>query len=726
MYGLLVGIQLISILVLISAIVFIFQGGATDSKRLMLAFMAAELVHNTGFLFELMAKTKEAAMVAIKVEYLGSSIVAIVFMMFIFVYCDTKRHQAFSRFLLLCGVAVIAMVWSGDYHNLYYKEVDYVQTGIFPHVKLTYGPGFYFYFLFCVIIPWGAAVCVLIKSIRKEKSAKRIRKLWTIIGGGIFAFSMLGVYLLNLFPAGYDPTPASMAMMFSVLVFLLWNNKDFDLTKTAAQTVFNSLGSCMITLDENLRVMMYNREAKKLFPTLKELEPISRVENFPTQILEKGKEKSFQFEDRYYEGEVHAVTDYEDLVRGYTISVTDVTATYEHIRELEDMRQCAEEANQAKTDFLANMSHEIRTPMNTIVGMSDVLMEEQDGNKIKDYARDIKTAAWNLLTIINDILDLSKVEAGKMELVEEVYEIKSLASDLEKMFEVVVKKKGLELQIELAENVPERVNGDMGRIRQILINLINNAIKFTNEGYIKLSVSAEKTEEDSVLLRFEVKDTGIGIKPEDLEVIFESFRQADMKRNRKNEGTGLGLTISKQLTHLMGGEISLQSEYGKGTTFTVRIKQGRVEEKQPAEQEKEKINKAGVTFTAPGYRILIVDDNAVNRKVAKAMLKYYNVEIDEAESGKQAIEYVCNKAYDMILMDHMMPQMDGMEATKIIRNDCGEKGETVTIVAVTANVLQGAQEMYIQNGFDDFLSKPFDRRLLDELLDKWIPKEIRG
>jgi len=725
MYSLLITIQVISILVLICAIVFIFQGGATESKRFMLAFMAAELVHNAGFLFELMAKTKEAAMVAIKIEYLGSSIVAIVFMMFIFVYCDTKRNRAFSRFLLVCGVSVIAMVWTGEYHDLYYKEVDYVQTGIFPHVELTYGPGFYFYFLFCIIIPWGAAVCVLIKSIRKEKSIKRIRKLWTIIGGGIFAFSMLGLYLLNIFPQGYDPTPASMAIMFSVLVFLLWNNKDFDLTKTAAQTVFNSLGSSMITLDENLRVMMYNREAKKMFPMLKELEPLSSVTDFPKQILEGGKEKNFKFGDRYYEGEVHAVTDYEQLVRGYTISITDVTSTFEHIQELEEMRQRAEEANQAKTDFLANMSHEIRTPMNTIVGMSDILMEEQDGNKIKDYARDIKTAAWNLLAIINDILDLSKVEAGKMELMEETYEIKSLTSDLEKMFEVVVKKKGLAFQIKLEENVPEKLNGDMGRIRQVLINLINNAIKFTNEGSVQVAISAEKTENNEVFLQFDVKDTGIGIKPEDLEVIFESFRQADMKRNRKNEGTGLGLTISKQLIHLMGGEISLQSKYGEGTTFTVRIKQRIVEQEKPSEEKTEKTKKSEVSFTAPGYRILIVDDNAMNRKVAKAMLKYYKVEMDEAESGKQAIECVCNQSYDMILMDHMMPQMDGMEATKIIRNECGEIGAKAIIVAVTANAIQGAQEMYIQNGFDDFLSKPFDRTRLDELLKRWIPKEAR-
>jgi len=726
MFEVLVTIQIIAIFVTICSMVYVFRGGATYAQRLMLSFNIAAFVHNMGFLLELFAKTKEEAMVAVKVEYLGSSIVAIFFMMFICNYCGWKEHVLFERILLLCGCVVILMVWTNPMHGLYYREIGYTDSGAFPHLQFSYGPGFYFYMLACLVVPWAVVVWILILTIRKEKSTNRIKKLKLIILGATCALSALVLYLFKLFPEGYDPTPVALAVLFFVLVVFVWNRKDFDLTRTATETVLNSLGDGMITLDEEHNVLMYNDAVKYIFPTIDIRRSVSDIENFPVHILEGNEQEQFEIGERHYEGHLRALVDHEQIVRGYTVLIVDVTDTYLYIRELSEMREQAETANRAKSDFLANMSHEIRTPMNAIVGMSELVIEESKGHKIHDYACDIKTAALNLLSIINDILDLSKVEAGKMELVEDEYYVQDMIQESVNLVKIVAEQKGLQMKVAVADNIPCKLYGDVGRIRQILINIINNSIKFTKEGYVSLTVSGQECEEGNITLKFVIKDTGIGIKKENISAIFEAFRQLDMNRNRKIEGTGLGLAITKQLVTLMQGDIQVESEYEKGTEFTICIKQRVIDKRTIREltgsRQVVQSHKSG-TFVSPDYRILVVDDNTMNRKVVSGMLKVHRFIIDAASGGKEAIELVRAHRYDLILMDHMMPEMDGMEATKIIRSECKETAEGTIIVVLTANAIQGAREEYLKNGFDDFLSKPFERVQLQELLEKWVPEE---
>ncbi len=413
--------------------------------------------------------------------------------------------------------------------------------------------------------------------------------------------------------------------------------------------------------------------------------------------------------------------------RNYVL-ILDMTHIKAYINEIKRVRRQAEKASIAKSEFLANMSHEIRTPMNAIIGLNDVIMEECGDTELYGYAKDVQSAAKNLLTIINDILDLSKVEAGKMELVKVNYYVKVMVDEILGMMDMVASQQGLILKYECDETIPCRYNGDDGRIKQILLNILSNAIKFTKKGYVRAYITGKPGKnEDEELLIFYVEDTGCGIKEEDLKNIFEDFRQLDSKRNRSVEGTGLGLAIVKHLVELMEGVIDVKSIYGKGTRVTITIPQKIVDRRPISEMPEIPQTEQKITdiFVAPGVKVLIVDDNVVNRKVARSFLKNYAFDLTEAGSGPEAIEMVRADRYDLIFMDHMMPDMDGVEAVEIIRRDCGENGTAPVIVALTANAMEGMRERFLQCGFQDFIAKPLDRVELNKLLLRWVPEKYR-
>lgn len=390
-------------------------------------------------------------------------------------------------------------------------------------------------------------------------------------------------------------------------------------------------------------------------------------------------------------------------------------------------------ANDAKSQFLANMSHEIRTPINGIIGMNTLVLEELDeGNmeNIAEYAKNVSSASQMLLSIINDILDISKIESGKMELVPVEYEVFSVLNDCYNMALTRAESKGLELKIDIDSKVPSILYGDEVRIRQVINNFLSNAVKYTHMGEVTLRVKEDSRQQEMVYLDFEIEDTGIGIRDEDKEKLFQNFTRLDEKKNRNIEGTGLGLSLTKKLVSLMDGDIKVFSEYGKGSRFTVSLAQKIINNEPIGDFQKRyrefvnQRNESEISIYIPDARILVVDDVDMNIRVVKGLLKRTQALVDSAISGEECIAKIYDSQYDIILLDHMMPGMDGIETYSKMKENGDHKNVDTPVIVLTANAIVGAKEMYLDKGFTDYLSKPVRYRELIEMLLKYLPKDL--
>lgn len=408
--------------------------------------------------------------------------------------------------------------------------------------------------------------------------------------------------------------------------------------------------------------------------------------------------------------------------------------------KLSTEKTAADQANQAKSAFLANMSHEIRTPINAVIGMNEMILRECKDPTIIKYAQNAHAASEALLSLINDILDFSKIESGKMELVEDTYKLDELIKNLVNMIKPRVEKKNLEFKVTVNENIPNELFGDNVRIRQVIVNFLSNAVKYTRTGSIELIVEfteyippnldIEISEDDNfILLMFSVKDTGIGIRDEDRVKLFKDFERLDNKKNKNIEGTGLGLAITYNLVKMMHGNILVESVYGAGSTFTVVFPQkvignaviGNFEDKIRQNKVSQEVYKP--SFIAPDAKVLVVDDNEMNLFVATSLLKGTKIQVDTAMSGMSALKKMAKKQYDMIFLDQMMPSLDGIQTLKLANEMQENKSKGAPVVALTANAISGAREMFLNEGFTDYLSKPIDSIALEKMLMEYLPDD---
>lgn len=413
------------------------------------------------------------------------------------------------------------------------------------------------------------------------------------------------------------------------------------------------------------------------------------------------------------------------------VETPDYKNLMQSITELDEAKQTADEANRAKSDFLANMSHEIRSPLNAVLGMNEMIIREAEDDTILTYSENIKSAGVTLLFLINDILDFSKIEAGKIDIIPSDYRISNMITDLLNVIRPRADEKGLILSLDFDKNLPESLNGDEMRIKQVITNILTNAVKYTEKGNIAFRISFEKIAEEpyAVMLNVTVADTGIGIRPEDMPKLFSEFERIEEKRNRHVEGTGLGMSITQSLLTLMGTSLRVESEYGVGSTFSFSVKQSVVSWEPLGDYEEAYLKERSSReryhekFRAPEARILLVDDTRINLTVFRSLIKRTLVKVETADNSEDALRLSKEKSFDMLFLDHMMPGKNGIDLLHEIKSEESNPNRSIPAICLTANAISGAKERYLEAGFDDYLTKPIDPDQLENMLLLHLPKE---
>lgn len=649
--------------------------------------------------------------------------------MFMIRWKNIKIPQWVIHLLLVLNMGFYVMIATVDYHHLYYKDYWLAPSKANLNgytLEISPAPMYYVYraFLLAEIM---TTIGIIISSYCSQRSMPNKGKIhFLMIAAMLSPMLLLSLRILKILK-GDDPTPLGILLSCIFMSIAVVKYGLFDPVKNAKNYIIDNLKEAVIVTDADHRFLFLNSMADKIITSINKEQGYSTDDKIYAFI--QGSQDFFDWKDRHYQVEETVLKDNE-LIQGYMMTIVDVTKIIEQNHLMKRLVLQTEDANRAKTNFVSNMSHEIHTPMNSIVGITEILLRSRHSPKEQEYLLNIQSSGRVLLTIINDVLDCSKMEAGKMQLFDEPYDTCSLFHDLRISMENRIGHSGLELIYDIDQDIPCKLKGDMGRIRQVIINLVNNAIKYTEKGSVRFSVHVRQKNTDKVMLYYEVADTGIGIRKEDQKILFDAFQRVEMDRNRYVEGTGLGLTISQNLVNMMGGVIEVESEYGKGSRFFFTIEQTIIDPT-PVSAVNYNGQKDNVTekeaeclFIAPEAHILLVDDNELNLVVAKELLKPLRMQIDTAENGLQAVKMVRGSQYDLVLMDHMMPVMDGIEAAKAIRALPEDKYQKLPIIALTANAMVDARKEFLNAGMNGFVAKPIDFARICNQLKLWLPKDL--
>lgn len=683
------------------------------------------IVMNGGYFLQLRSVSPEAAFLSWRMSCMGNVLFYYFFAFFVLDYLQLKYPRRLRNIWGLFELFAVLCLW--DDRLVHLVASDRVIRPELAEGLLQTETGLIFlirYGIICIVLMLAIIYTVL--KWFKTKLVRERRNLAILSSAQLVVFVSLVVRLCVPLPV--DVTSLLAAVSLLIVILYVIRGEFFTVADTGREWVFENIEDAFVIVDTLYGYLDSNAYANRIFPELTGYAKGARVTE---QVLKtfRSAEKRVRIGEQYYARTVTPLIQTNEIV-GYCLLLVDMTENHQLVEELVVAKEHAESANKAKSSFLSNMSHEIRTPMNAIVGMTEILLREQHSQKETGYLHNIKNSGLALLTIINDILDFSKIESGKLEIVDEEYFPASMLSDLKMIFQNRIGEKEIELLFDIDSNLPVKLYGDSMRLRQIIINIGNNAIKFTDRGSVRLTIKVQEKDGDDIRLFVSVEDTGQGIRQEDLQKLFGAFEQVDTKKNRNKEGTGLGLSISKQLVELMGGNIGVKSEYGQGSEFYFTVCQKIKSEEtvgtswENAAAPEKDTPEDYQEFTAPEARILIADDNEINREVAVLLLEPLQMHIDTAENGAEALDMIQKNKYDLVFMDHWMPVMNGVEATVALRKLEGEYYQKLPVIALTADAMEEAKQEFFAAGMNDFVAKPIEMKEICTTIKSWLPKEL--
>ncbi len=725
--GIIIVVHGIGLLICFVMVLFVWRARPSVQQKILLVGTICTFLDVTGYFLELQSVSEEAARLSIKIEYIGTTLGLLSFLYFSCLYSNHRKDwhvRLIKRFYTIDHLFILAVVFTNDSNTIFYRKVErVVQNGNYLWAIVP-GPVYYW---------WGATTMILgllisfivLQSALEHRGEKRPELFLLCLASlnpiCLWLFRMVGVF------GYYDPYPMSMVITECFLVFIMYKYRLFDTVKTAKDRVIDNIREGILVTDHTGEVIYLNREISRIFPEVDWKEK-QEIEETVFAFLEQHQE-GFTVRDKYYQWESGEIFDDNHRRAGVLYRISDRTEGHLYTRQLISLKEEAERANTAKSVFLAHMSHEIRTPINAVLGMNEMILRENCSDSIKDYALNIQNAGKILLSIINDILDLSKIESGQIEIVEKNYHLGKMLIDIENMMTMRAEEGSLALHIQADPMLPEMLYGDEQRIKQCIINFLTNSIKYTREGQVTLRVDFTDKDKDNIDLKITVEDTGIGIEEDKLSVLFEPFVRLDRSKNENIEGTGLGLSITKNLIDRMNGSLRVESVYGEGSVFAFTVPQ-RVASPELLGDYRERLRRVAEReysrekFVAPEAKILAVDDNRVNITVAKGLLKRLKVQFDSAISGQECLAKFGKNDYDIILLDHMMPVMDGVETLHRLQETERYRRKMPVVIALTANAVTGAREKYLEEGFTDYLSKPIDHKKLEEMIRTYLPEDM--
>lgn len=724
MYQAVLWIGIVDIAVLTTLVTLLFYKFSNRLHLYLIFTCLSLLINNVGYQLELMSTTKEAYLVALKFSYLGRAWIGFSLLLFISQLCQVHIPRWIIGATSVFNIIIYATIFTIENNTLYYTYMEFEIRDMFP--IMVHGRGVLYYaYTASIIIYIIVATIWIIRAYIREKSIIKKRQI-RIVSVAILILAIFyivevthAIPITNLFDIttiGY--TIGSILFLIAVLRYKL-----LDTATVAKQFALDEMSSCcFVALNEDGDISYYNEPTRSLFPD------IEKDKDSVIKLLDEHvrSQNPIEIDGRMYGTSMEKLGSEEENL-GKIYLVNDETNQYRYMEDILEQMEIADNANKAKSSFLANMSHEIRSPINAIIGLDEMIIRESKERDVVGYASDIMTSSKTLLSIINDILDFSKVEEGKMEIIPIQYEVGEAISDLINMVSDRIVDKGLQFIVKVDERMPRLLMGDEIRIKQCILNILTNAVKYTEKGKIEFEVIYDDISDEEILLKVRVSDTGIGMKQEDLDKLFSPFDRIEEKRNRNIEGTGLGMSITGKLLELMDSKLEVESVYGEGSTFTFAVKQGIVSAEPLGDfYMKNNVKKSEVgtykeMFHAPDAKVLVIDDTEINLAVFTSLLKETRIKIDTASSGKEGIEYVEKKHYDVIFIDHMMPDMDGIQTLHYMKDN--NLVENTICVVLTANAVAGVRQMYIDEGFDDYLSKPIYPDLLEQRLMEWLPDE---